>query len=601
MKFKKIFLGFLIILAGASAMAQDNLTKTVQVTRAYDPIISDADKIDLSPEGYDTLLNFQGDFQYSIIKQNMRSGMALRPIPAAKISGKNYEDPQWLYARLSGGYPLRLFGDLYINNIKPENLSVGLFYNHRSIWTKVKTGDQDTPADETNHCGGIYLRKYWTPLSVGIEAGFSRRSLLFYGYNPTTAPNFIFNSDSLAQTYTSIYLAANLKSNNADIEDLRYQLDLMAEMYGDNGDSRFDRGRMFSQKENTLEAKGALTKAFAEGAHTAKFEFDGKAYLADLKYNHHYNNTVLFPEINRPQFGQLYRKLYGIYGTGRDSSNSRIIFNLRPSYTFASNRIKLQLGAKFTGYNRSEKFNAKIYPTVNFSFKAAEEFVPFASLDGGIEMNDYKSISSENPYILPGMNFVMKATDRSYNIRAGAKGNVNNALLYNVYGEYSLYKDMYFYRNTDPLTNPLENNFEATHDDVQQWKAGAEIKLKLGPVQAMLSGAYFVYTLDRLAAPYHRPSFIADFDLSVDVLKNLRINLSAHAQGESPYANSAPSLNVTHYNTTFIDLGLAAEYSFNRNVSAFLALNNILNQKYQNWRLYKVPGAGIMAGVSVKF
>ena len=601
MNFNKIFSGFLLVFAGLSVAAQDDLTKTVQVTRAYDPIISDADKINFSSEGYDTLLNFQGDFQYSITRQNLRSGLALRPIPAARISGKNYEDPQWLYARLAGGYPLRFVGDLYINNTKPENLSVGLFYNHRSIWTKINAGDRDVPADETNHCGGIYLRQYWTPLTLGIEGGFSRRSLIFYGYNPTTASNFVFNHDSLAQAYTALYVAASIKSNRVEPDAFSYRLDLRAEMYGDNGDSRFDKGRMFSQKENTLGVKGSLKKAFAEGAHTAKLDFDGQAWMSDLKYNHNYNNLVLFPEASRVHFGQLYRQLYGLYGAGRDSSNSKLTVNVQPSYTFSSNKIKLQLGVKYTGYNRAEGFNSKIYPLVDFAFKAAEEFVPFARLDGGVEMNDYKTVSAENPYILPGMNMTMKATDRSYNIIAGAKGTVNSLFSYNIYGEYALYKNMYFLRNTDPLSNPLENNFEALHDEVQQWKVGVEMKLSLGVVQAMLSGAYFAYILDRLAAPYHRPSIVADLDVSVKASKNLNLNLSAHAQDKSAYAASAPSLNIIHYNTAFIDLSLGAEYMFNRNISAFIVLSNILNQNYEKWRLYKVPGAGIIGGVSVKF
>ena len=598
----KITSGLLFVLAGMSAAAQSDLTKTVQVTQVYDPIISDADKIDLVPEGYDTLLNFKSDFQYSIVRQSMmHSSFALRPIPAAKMNDKNYEDPQWFYARLVAGYPLRILGDLYVNNIKPENLSVGLFYNHRSIWTNIDADGRDVPANEMNHGGGIYLRKYWTATTLGVEGGFSRRNLLFYGYNPTTAPNFAFNKDSLSQAYTSFYMAASLKSNDIDINAFRYHIGLHADIFGDNGYSHFKAGRMFAQKENSFGAKGYLGKAFDAGTHAVRLDFDGTAYLADLRYNKHYNNLGLFPEESREHFGELYRKLYGMYGAGSDSLNTRVILNLKPSYIFSSKKIRLQLGVKFTGYDRGEGFKSKIYPIADFSIKLAEEFVPFAGLDGGIEMNDYKTISAENPYILPGMNMIMKATDHSYGIAAGAKGNIRKVFSYNVYGKYSLYKNMYFYRNTNALTHPLENNFDVVYDEMQQWKAGIEMKVTTSAIHAMLSGVYYSYVLDRLAAPYHCPSLVVDLDVNVIATKNLSLNLNVHARNKSPYAHGALSLNTAYYNNAFVDLGLGTEYAFNRSVSIFVVFNNILNRHYEKWHLYKVPGIGALGGVSVKF
>lgn len=600
MRINKIISAFLLVITGLPALAQDDLTKTVQVTRAYDPIISDADKIGFSPEGYDTLLNFRNKYQYSVIQQSMQPGSALRPISAAKISGKNYEDPQWIYARLGAGYPLRFLGDLYVNNIKPDDLSVGLFYNNRSIWAKVNNGDRDVPVDEMNHGGGVYLRKHWEALTLGVEGGFHGHNLLLYGCNPHKITNVTLNKEDLKRSYISYYVNAGVKSNDSDLAKFRYRIDLYADIYGDNGDSRFkidSYGKeIFSQQENSFGAKGFLGKAFSEGAHLIGLDFGGTVYLRNLQYNKYYNDVTIFPD--RAIFGELYRKLYG-NNAGRDSSDTRLIFTAQPSYTFSLNRLKLQVGVKYTGYDAGNGFKSKIYPVVDFAFRAANEFIPFACMDGGMEMNNYKAISAENPYIQAGMNMAMKPTNRSYSIAAGARGAIANVFSYNIYGKYSLYEDLYFFKN-EPVYY-FENSFNVVYDKVQQWKAGVEMGLTLGAVRASLSGAYFSYILDKLDAPYHRPSLVGDFDISVNASKNLIFNLALHAQDCSPYTYVNSNVNFISYNKAFFDLGIGAEYLFNRSFSVFAVANNLLNQKYEKWHQYKVPGIGALVGLTVKF
>jgi hypothetical protein len=596
---------FLFIILPFLGSAQEELGKTVQVTKAYDPIISDAEKIEFPGSFSDTLLNIKGKYQYSIKPQNIASSVTLRPMPAAKINENAYKDPKWLYGRVGAGYPLQFLGDLYLQNLNPADLSYGLFYNHRSIWTKIDNPNgEKIPIDELNHQAGVFLRKNWEKLSVNVNGGFNQHNLLFYGYNTTIAKraNIIPKKDSIAQSYTSFNINAGVNSLDSKESVFHYHANFLLDVFGDNGKNKFDKGRMFSMNENRAGADIMFGFTFGEGKHLVSLNADCDLYMRNLKYNAAYNAYFANPLFI---YSGVYNDLFGIYGSVRDISDKKYILNATPTYSFTSSKIDFDLGVKYTGYKKDFNLKNKIYPVANIRFKLADEFSPFASINGDVKMNDYKSIVSENPFITPGMNMAMKTTDCSYAISGGARGNIENIFAYNIYGRYSLLKDFYFFVNSDQ-TLPgeelvaLRNNFDVVYDDVQQLKVGADLKVSVGPVQAILSGAYYSYTLDRLKAAFHRPKYVADFDIDINATKSLIFNINAHAYSKTPYTNSL-AFEEIYYNDAFINLGAGVEYLFNRSFSVFLNADNLLNNRNGIWQGYKLPGLGVFAGVTFKF
>ncbi|MDR1592878.1 MAG: hypothetical protein LBS43_00160 [Prevotellaceae bacterium] len=590
------------------SLAQDDLNKTVQVTRAYDPIISDAEKIEFPGSFSDTLLNIKGNYQYSITPQNIASRVTLRPMPAAKISEDAYKDPKWLYARLGAGYPLQALGDVYLHNLNPADISYGLFYNHRSIWAKINNPNgENIPIDEMNHQAGVFFRKNWEKLSFNINGGFNGHNVLFYGYNTTIAKRagIVPAKDSIAQAYTSIYVNAGVNSQDRKESGLRYHVNVLFDIFGDKGENKFKRGRIFSMNENKFDADIELGYAFGEKKHLVSLKADGNVYMRSLEYNAVYNSYFADPLLI---YNSVFTDLYGMNGTGKNISDTKYIFNITPSYSFSLSKIDLDLGVKYTGYKREYKMKNKIYPAINVRFKLANEFVPYAGVNGEMQMNDYKSIVSENPFIAPGMNMAMRATDCFIDISGGIKGNIENIFAYNVYGKYSYLDDFYFFINsgqTLPASSvgelvALRNNFDVVYDDIRQLKVGAELKVSAGRVEALLSGAYYSYTLDALSAAFHRPAFTADLDIDVKATKALIFNINAHANSETPY-----TYNIAHgeiyYNEVFINLGAGVEYLFNRSFSVFLNANNLLNRRNEIWHGYKLPGLGVLGGVTFKF
>ena len=52
---------------------------------------------------------------------------------------------------------------------------------------------------------------------------------------------------------------------------------------------------------------------------------------------------------------------------------------------------------------------------------------------------------------------------------------------------------------------------------------------------------------------------------------------------------------------TFADINLGFEYKYNKNISGFLQLNNMVANRYVRWYNYPVMGFQVMGGVTFKF
>jgi hypothetical protein len=564
------------IIAGIVALpsicgAQDDLNKTVQVTRAYDPIISDAEKIEATLSTVNDLLNVKTDYQYTIKPPKAISSVTLRPIPAAKINENPYSDPQWLYARLGAGFPLQLLADLYIQNIKPANLAYGAFYNHRSIWGAVNSDGGKIPIDEMRHKGGIFMRKNWEKLALNVTGGFDQHKTLFHGYDPDKGyPNSLnANRDSIAQLYTSFNLNANLASVDAKEQRFRYKIGALFDMFGDNGKSKFKLGRTFAMNENKVGASIYTGLALAEGKHVFAVTVDGALYLRNLYCNANLND--------------------------KDFSDTRFVANANPSYQLTLSALELELGAQYTVFRADSGTKHRIYPKVNVKFNLASEFAPFAGIGGGVSMNDYKTMAAENPFLKPGMNMAIRPTENPYTVFAGVRGNISNVFAYDIYGKYSLLKDLYFY---NAAIEDLHESFDVIYDDVQEMKLAADLRVSAGPVNLAVSGAYYIYTLDELNAAPYRPPYTLDLDATVALTKSLKLGFDIHYRPQTPYSDAIPN---TLYNDAFADLGVSAEYVFTRSFSVFINADNLLNNKYGFWYAYRMPGINAAAGITLKF
>ncbi|HUX54199.1 MAG TPA: hypothetical protein VMV56_07290, partial [Williamwhitmania sp.] len=105
------------IFASFSALAQNTLNKEVQVVRAYEPVLSDAFKINLLPAINDTVRQLP-NLSYSIIPKVANTQFRVSPMPAAKLIGEPISEITPYYVKLGFGTTLSPLIEAYYGSLR---------------------------------------------------------------------------------------------------------------------------------------------------------------------------------------------------------------------------------------------------------------------------------------------------------------------------------------------------------------------------------------------------------------------------------------------------------------------------------------------------
>ena len=94
-----------------------------------------------------------------------------------------------------------------------------------------------------------------------------------------------------------------------------------------------------------------------------------------------------------------------------------------------------------------------------------------------------------------------------------------------------------------------------------------------------------------------KPALEADVSADVRINKNLTATAQLFYEGERYAQLGGKPFKMDPK----VDVNLGATYTFNRTLSAFAKLNNLLDSKYQQFYGYEVQGINFMFGGAVSF
>jgi outer membrane receptor protein involved in Fe transport len=255
--------------------------------------------------------------------------------------------------------------------------------------------------------------------------------------------------------------------------------------------------------------------------------------------------------------------------------------------------------------NSNSNFAINIYPQIAASYRLKNWLVPYVSVTGGTQLNNYEKIITENPYALPG--WEVGNSRYLINLQAGIRGSINPYLSYQLNVGYNTIDDMYFFVNSEiPLINDdvafglFRSNFEVVYDNIKLLTFGGAISSKLGAFEALLKMQYYRYQMSEGNKAWHKPDLEFGANLRYKLTDNFIFNLDSYFRSETPVLLSGyPALTTT--TPAYFNLGAMVEYRINKQLSAFVQATNLLNNNYQQYYLYYNPGMTIGAGVSIAF
>jgi hypothetical protein len=255
--------------------------------------------------------------------------------------------------------------------------------------------------------------------------------------------------------------------------------------------------------------------------------------------------------------------------------------------------FRYRVGVELLADIRGDDVAPHIYPDAYLQIGVVQGIlVPYLGADGKLQVNNYRTVIEENPYIMPALS----VSNTSHNLRGyvGLKGSLSQTVSYDLRASYSLISKMPFYVND--TSDALGNTFGVTYDDVSLTRIRGELGIRPSErLDFLLQARYDQYDLDELEKPWHKPEITASLVGRYNLRNKILLDASLNYLGDrfAPATYLDPEMVKLK---GFIDLNLGIEYRYTKLLSAFLRLNNILGARQYFWNHYPAVGFNAMVG-----
>jgi len=548
---RKIFIYIqliVLILGYTNLVAQEKLVKEVQVVKPYEPTISDAFKITHLPKITDTVKTIP-EIKYILQTKPINVGYEISPIKPAKMVGEPLTKLYNAYIKVGLGTKMLPSLEAYVNNKRSKEYSIGAYYKFlNSIGQATFDNDEKEFAGFSDNDLRLFGKKFLKNSIIEGEMGLLSNTRYFYGYN--TQVDTVIEKENIKQNFLNLNLNANYKSNYVDSTHLNYDFGFNLGYTKDN----------FENSELGLGIVGDVNKIFTKEMVGVK-----------VAIQHYSTNEQL------------------------DSSNNTIV-NIKPWLGIFGDKWRVKAGVNIYSDIRGDASKAYYYPVGHLEYDMANHYlIPYAGVDGKLEVHNFQRMSQVNPFLVPGTNVLN--SDQKIILYGGIRGNFNSTTYYNFKVSYSLIDNMPFYYNDLVNTDSIGNQFSVTYDNIKLMHYFGEFSVT--PSEALnlnVKVNYRTFELENEAEAWHKPNFDMSFTTRYNLRHKIILKADILAIGKR-YVKLDDSGNIGELESA-IDINLGAEYRYSRVLSGFVQLNNILSDSYYEWNYYPTYGFNILLGVT---
>lgn len=597
---KYILLLFLIGSATIVFAQRDTtLTQEVEVVKAYKPSISDANKINEMPKTNEEKPQ-KPTFNYSIFSQPVYNTFSVNTLKAAIFADKPKENTGFGLVRAGVGNYNKPYGELFFNSKNTRNTIFGLHGRHLSSHGKLKLeGGDRVKAPFSENEAEMFIKHFFRSSILSVNLDFDHNGFNYYGYPKDSIPTILKQNgqditlQGTKQAFSKGGLNINLVNTNKSNRDASFDFNFLYQYFGTKTDQREHFGEFMADMKKPLDTGTGMLKA-------------GITFV---------------------QSEQIFNKNLQAIG-----QSQQIWLTAQPAYYIGKDVANITLGLK-TWYVLDNETDAvaKIAPNIRANFAPVKEIINiFAGVDGNYINNHYSKIAYENPFVDPTHD-VINSFEKLH-FYGGFDGKFATKTNFKISADYSKINDQplyyllsYIYPMSGSVTNTpdptiVENDFSVFYDNMDLLKFNLEIfHASSEKINLLLSGNYYVYTMDREEKAWNMPNWDAKMSLSYNITEQLSVATDLYLIGQREafvldinefYPGPMKFNELTELTTatrksyildTAFDLNFNTTYKITQQFSIFGQLNNFGFQKYQRWLGYPVQSFNLLGGLSYSF
>jgi hypothetical protein len=540
----------------ATAQQGQTYSEEITVISPYKPIITEAFKINLSPK-----VTLQGiekpTLTYSIRPGRIQTTFQPQLLkPVAIVS----EPITKLYRNfIKGGFGnyTTPYLEFYASSLRSKTHSFGVHLKHLSSGEMKKHPYSSTSLNALE----VWATKFTKKTTASANTYYHRQMVHYYGFDDSLSADYNLSKDNLKQVYNITGIHADI-GNNFDPGSLNYKLDLGYYYLFDHQETH----------EHNAGLSAALNKDFNF------IDATSRENIAIQVVTDFYNNK-----------------------DSLQSANSSLV-GLKPMFSLSFNEYSFLLGLNASvGIDSSTSVH--VYPVAEVSVHIIENALKaYIGVNGTLERNSYKLLSDRNPFIISTI--PTDFTTTRYNLYGGINSRIGQYIDLMLQISGAGFGHLPFFVNDTSTTQnrDLNNQFTIVYDDGTRVHGKAEILVKQSErLSFLFKGNYYMYNLDNEQEAWHTPQTDLSLTGKYNIQDKFIIDAGLVYTGKSYAKTWADGEVIPKQLDGYTDINLGLEYRYNKNLSAFLQLNNLANKEYQRWNNYASHRFNFLVGLTYAF
>lgn len=543
-KFRYFILSFILSMVACISFAQKDTTKrqTIDITSSYKPVLRNAVKINFSA----THLNADTSrpvFKYLIPKQNLfysYQPIALKPMALERDTSLDLGLRNYLKAGFGNFSTPYVSAGFSFGDEKKSLLNLYADY----ISSKGKIINQDY-----TNLGIKATGSFFTPKNeLYLGAGINQSDYYLYGYDHAIHS---YARDSLRQQFQDILLNAEFRNTTPGQYGISYDPRIAISVFS-NKNKATESSLIF-----TAPVKKQFGDAFA-------INIEGKADITT------YNNTSQSAAIKI----------------------NNTVAQVAASLVFSSPRVSINGGITPTWDNGKFVW----LPNVYLQAQLKEKVLMFqAGWVGRYTKNTYRYLSSVNPYLLP---VTSQLNTKEVEYYGGFKATAGKHFSFNTKAGFITFNDLPFFINDTTVNG---KGFKISNESrVYDLRLHGDINYidqdKFSLTGGITFNGYTGMVINNKA--WNTLPMEINGSFRWWAFKQVLLKSDIYVFGGSNYLDRG---NVSRSFKGGTDLSAGVEFKVTKMFSAWLDINNLLNDKYQRWHNYEVYGLNLLGGIRLTF
>lgn len=528
----------------------------VTVVKSFQPTIADAYKINDMPVVKDSIPP-PPKLNYSINSKKVFTPFTVETLKSAKMVGEPLTKLYSSFIKVGAGNYNTPYVEIFHANGRSKDISYGAHLKHFSSKADMEGYGFGGLSDNQIE---LFGKKFFRKHTLAGNLDYNRNVIHYYGYD--TSIVHLSDKDYIKQRYSNIGGNAALQSHYTDSVHANYFLKLKYYYLTD----------FYKTSENNIYAAGDFSGYYEKQLVHVPVTVD------------YYNNK-----------------------SATDTANS-VLIGLAPYITASGDKwsTRIGIGVSIEG-NQNNKSRFLFYPNIDFNYNVVENIIiPYAGFTGGLKKNSLKTLTDENPFLVPNPD--MKNTNTKWEMYGGLRGSISKTLSYNTRTSYSKTEDLYFFVNDN--SDLFIKGFNVVYDDATIWNVHGELQFQsTEKIKLIAKGDYNKCTMATELKPWHRPTLQLTFSGNYNLKNKIIVCADVFVVGKRFAYSTAQGqgLGVTVSSTsitelkTIVDANLSLEYRYSKKLSGFLNFNNLGFKRYEIWNNYPSYKFNFLAGITVAF